>query len=118
MSEIDYTINHICEKFGYAVSEIIPQYAKYSIICDAVWIIVGIIISAIGIYLIRRINKRIKNDDYSYYEEPFWRLGGAISLLVLGIIFITVDVVSIVGWATMPKMMMYKAVIHALANSN
>jgi len=119
MSEdVNNIINNLCDKLGYAASEITPEMAKYMIAKNVFSIIVCVAIIAVCAVIIAKLLKRYfkEAEENPYYDSPFEILfsfvcGVAIFAVFLILVF---DGTDLVGWIASPKASMVEYVLNAI----
>ena len=117
-NEVNEVINNICDKLGYAVSEITPEMAKYMIAQNGLWLfwgIVGIVVGALVIVCATKHYKKACKDN-PYYDSAFEFIIVFVTACVM--IFACVDVcvssVDLIGWIASPKASMVQYVLDAI----
>lgn len=116
--EVNNIINNLCDKLGYAASEITPEMAKYMIAKDVFSAIVCLAIIAVCAVIIAKLLKHYfkKLEENEYYDSPFEIIisigcGFAIILTCVALISTGAD---LVGWIASPKASMVEYVLHAI----
>ena len=106
-NEINEVINNICNKLGYAATEITPEMAKYMIARDTFICIMATLICAIGVLVAVKMIKKIQKDKA---EDPWSNnilegfVCGACGLLVIVAGTTLIDTgADLVGWIASPK---------------
>ena len=106
-NEVNEVINNICERFGIAANELIPEISEVKM--TELGIVIGIAIVmllAAGIVeILRRINLK---RGYWYDEE--WVVVIEIFLTILAILILAVTVPCFVGWIISPKAKVFELV--------
>lgn len=106
-NEVNNVINNICNKLGYAATEVTPEMAKYMIARDAFICIMATLICAIGVLVAVKMIKKIQKDKA---EDP-WSdnllegfVCGVCGLLVIIAAVTLLDAgENLVGWVVSPK---------------
>lgn len=114
--EVNEVINNICDKLGYAASEITPEMAKYMIAKDTFTIItccVLMVVSIIGIIVaVRHCRKML--DKYHYYEGVvIFGVIATIGILTTAVVAVSTGI-DLVGWLASPKASMVEYVLTAI----
>lgn len=106
-NEVNEVINNICNKLGYAATEITPEMAKYMIARDAFICIMATLICAIGVLVAVKMMKKIQKDKA---EDPwsdnvleFFVCGACVFLVILAVIILLDTGENLVGWIASPK---------------
>ena len=108
----------MCDKLGYAASEITPEMAKYMIAKDVFSIIVCIAIIAVCAVIIAKLIKHYFKEikENPYYDSPFeivMSLACGFVILLTGAILVSTGA-DLVGWIASPKASMVEYVLHAI----
>lgn len=117
--EVNEVINNICDKLGYAASEITPEMAKYMIAKDTFTVgICALLVIASIICIIAAVkhNDKMKvecNYNYEGTRESAITLIGAVVFIFSGLILIMTSI-DLVGWLASPKASMVEYVLTAI----
>lgn len=95
VNEVNEVINNICNKLGYAATEITPEMAKYMIARDTFICIMATLICAIGVLVAVKMIKKIQKDKA---EDP-WS-NNLLEGFVYGACGLLVIVAVITWWST------------------
>lgn len=103
-NEVNEVINNICERFGIAANELIPEISEVKM--TELGIVIGIAIVMLLAAGIVEILRRIKG--YWYDEE--WVVVIEIFLTIIAILILAVTVPCFVGWIISPKAKVFELV--------
>ena len=116
--EVNNIINNLCDKLGYAASEITPEMAKYMIAKDGATLLLSIIGIVLGILAVVWADKHYKRavEDDPYYDSAIEIVVTIVMIAVTIFALIAVCTVSVdlVGWIASPKASMVEYVLHAV----
>lgn len=106
-NEVNEVINNICNKLGYAATEITPEMAKYMIAKDTFAVIASVVILIISILIIIKTRKKVqlKQENDPWADDGFETiitviLGIASIASVLTLLTYGAD---LIGWIASPK---------------
>lgn len=116
--EVNNIINNLCDKLGYAASEITPEMARYMIAKDVFSIIVCVAIIAVCAVIIAKLLKHYFKEikKNTYYDSPFEILFSFVCgvAIILAFVFLVFTGADFVGWIASPKASMVEYVLHAI----
>lgn len=117
-NEVNEVINNICDKLGYAASEITPEMARYMIAVDTFDIIASAllcIVSTIVIFKMIKSAQGAKSED-RWADTTFQAIVGAIFsfFLLIGVAMLFVSGANLIGWISSPKASMVQYVLDAI----
>lgn len=117
-NEVNEVINNICNKLGYAASEITPEMARYMIAKDTFAVIASVVILVISVLIIAITNKKlqVKLGNYQWandtYETVITVIMGIASIMsVIALLTFGAD---LIGWIASPKASMVEYVLSAI----
>lgn len=117
-NEVNEVINNICDKLGYAASEITPEMAKYMIAKDTFAVLASALVCAIcvavAIKMIKVIRKHKEDDPWSDDALEAIICGGCIFVALFSVIMMLTDGADLVGWIVSPKASMVEYVLNAI----
>lgn len=118
-NEVNGVINNLCEKLGYAASELTPEMAKYMIAKDTVVAVACLIFIAIGILAIYSAYKHYKKEaeDARSYDDGFSEAAIiAISavLTLFCVVVLVCTATDLVGWIVSPKASTVQYILEAI----
>lgn len=106
-NEVNEVINNICNKLGYAATEITPEMAKYMIARDAFICIMATLICAINVLVAVKMIKKIQKDKVEYQcpdnTLECFVCGACVFLVILAGIILLDAGENLVGWIASPK---------------
>lgn len=114
-NEVNEVINNICNKLGYAASEITPEMAKYMIAKDTFAVIASVLILIISILIVIKTRKKVQENDL-WADDTF----ETIITVILGIASIASVLTmltygaDLIGWIASPKASMVQYVLEAI----
>lgn len=114
-NEVNEVINNICEKLGYAASEITPEMAKYMIAKDIFGVLACIAIDAIYIYMAYTSFKSFRS--MSDLDKMWNSELQVFSMVLAGIVCVIATIVflitgaDLVGWITSPRASMVQYIL-------
>lgn len=117
-NEVNEVINNICDKLGYAASEITPEMARYMIAKDWFEVIAFLIIDAILIAVICLGVKSYKG--LSDHDKEWNSEAQVLTVIISGIgaVIITAMLLvvgtNLVGWIASPRASMVEYVLKAI----
>ena len=100
MNSTEY-VNELCEKFGVAISELIPQMQHYMIVKYSTILYISVVATVLCIYLIIRISKGNKFDIDT--REFIITVMSVVSAVVFGTLIIC-SIYCLSIWALTPNM--------------
>lgn len=117
-NEVNEVINNICDKLGYAASEITPEMARYMIVRGIYGVIVCIVLMIIAVIVGTIAYKSYKNlspydQEWNCTLQFFSMFCSAVMLTVL-ILVLVFEGVDLVGWIASPKASMVQYVLNAI----
>lgn len=102
-------IEFICQKLGTTVDNIIPAALEFGIYENKIMLIIGIILLAIGIICTAIIIYLVRKPDY--YDYPIATTAIGFTAGVVGIIFIIASSISLHLFYKFPEMQAYKMIL-------
>ena len=117
-NEVNEVINNICNKLGYAASEITPEMARYMIAKDTFTVIASVVILIISILVVIKTREKVhlKQEKDPWADDTFETiitiiLGIASIASVLTLLTVGAD---LIGWIASPKASMVQYVLEAI----
>lgn len=117
-NEVNEVINNICDKLGYAASEITPEMARYMIAQCIYGVIVCIVLMIIAVIVGAVAYKSYKN--LSPHDQEWNCTLQFLSMILSAVMFIILALVlaftgaELVGWIASPKASMVQYVLDAI----
>jgi amino acid transporter len=108
---IEQTINLLCEKLGIVVDsatgvaeQLVPQIVRMELANNIYGVVLGIILTVIGIWGIRKIAKYRNSDDFTYDDDFITILGYCAlgMLIIVNGIMLIVDIGDVIDWVVAP----------------
>lgn len=99
--EINAVIDKLCEKLGTSAQFLIPELARLRIVSSAVSVVIGLFITAVGIYFLPKAWQYDHREDKDGFEDSFWVLvPGTITLF--GFVTLVTEIYVLAGWIASP----------------
>lgn len=129
--QIIEVLNDLCNKFGLAIDwsnknvmpylkELMGRFIAWEISTSIIWIVLGVIMSIIGIILVRDIWKQ--QDDYDYFgdldEGITWFFIGSLILIIIGILVTVIQCFDICQAIYLPEKTIYDFIQHQICSHN
>jgi hypothetical protein len=99
--EINEIIDKLCEKLGTSAQVLIPELAKLKIYTSAVIVVIGLVLTMIGLYFLPKAWRYDHREDKSEFTDSLWVLAPG-SATFVGFVFLTVGVYDLVAWIVSP----------------
>ena len=116
--EVNNIINNLCDKLGYAASEITPEMAKYMIVKDGVMLLLSIAGIALGIlvivWIVKHYKKAIEDNPYHDPAIEIVVVFAAVVVTIIALIVACTVGTELVGWIVSPKASMVEYVLHVI----
>jgi len=107
--EVNQIIDNICDKLGYAASEITPEMARYMIAQSVFGIVCAVLILIASIFGIRMVRK--VNDEA---VRCIFTIILLFAILVCGLSLVC-DGSKLVGWIASPKGSMFEYILRQVS---
>ena len=116
-NEVNEIINNICEKIGIGINsakEFVPMFAKYNILHSAFLTLVFLIITVIGIVILKKLIKSYKDADmYSKDSYVVASTFAGIASLITGIITLF-NLFRMIEWIIIPEAMAIQYIVNMM----
>lgn len=99
--EINAIIDSLCQKLGTSATYLIPELAKKEIAEAAVGLVFEVLVGVIVVYLMRRIAKRMEEEQIDIEDSFFFFIFPGFALLA-DFIMISVYAGNLAGWIASP----------------
>lgn len=113
--QVNAVIDNICEKLGYAASEITPEMARCMIAKDVATITASAVVVIVCIILFVALRKSYKVAiDKDPYEGGVPQFIGMATVVIVSFVFLVIaygTVIELTGWLTSPKASMFQYVL-------
>lgn len=117
-NEVNEVINNICDKLGYAASEITPEMARYMIAKDTFTVLASALVCAIcvavAIKMIKVIRKHKEDDPWSDDTLEGFICGGCVIVAFISATMLLTYGADLIGWIASPKASMVQYVLNAI----
>jgi hypothetical protein len=99
--EINAVIEKLCEKLGTSAQFLIPELAKLKIYTSVVIVVIGLVLTMIGLYFLPKAWRYDHREDKSEFIDSLWVLAPG-SATFVGFVFLTSGVYDLVAWIVSP----------------
>lgn len=115
-NEVNEVINNICDKLGYAVSEITPEMAKYMIAKDTFAVIASVLILIISILIVIKTRRKVEQEGDPWADDTFETIITAILGIasIVSVLTLLTYGADLIGWIASPKASMVQYVLSAI----
>lgn len=100
-NEVNAIIDNLCQKLGTSATYLIPELAKKEIAETAVGLIFAVLFGMILVYLMKRIAKRMEEEQIDIEDGFFFFIFPGFALLIDSVV-IAVFAGNLAGWIVSP----------------
>ena len=108
--EVNAIINNLCDKLGTSAKLLIPELARMRIMENAVMLIIGLAVLAVGVYFLPKAWAYDHREE-DYLDDSVWFLLPT-SIVFIGFLWSVNLLYELVGWLASPTAKAVFEIVH------